>query len=133
MDFGETDWYDRLVRNFTKLHVWQKAHALTLDIYRTTELFPREERYELTRQIRRSASSVPTNIAEGSGRRSHVDFARFLDIALGSTSETTYHLILARDLGILDETDYDHLADRARELRMMLTSLARTLRSGEET
>ena len=121
-------WYDLNVRDFTKLQVWQKGHRMVLNVYRLTSSFPKEERFGLTRQIRRSAGSVPANIAEGAGRRTDVEFARFIDIALGSTSETTYHLMLARDLGMLDSAGYRQLSEDARELRMMLTSFAQTLR-----
>jgi len=75
------------MKDFRKLIVWEKAHQLTLKIYKVTEEFPREELYGLTSQIRRACVSIPTNIAEGCVRSSDADFSRFLYIALGSTSE----------------------------------------------
>ena len=75
------------MRDFRNLQVWKKSHNLTLDVYKSTSQFPRTEIYGLTSQIRRACSSIPTNIAEGCGRKSPADFARFLQIALGSASE----------------------------------------------
>ncbi|HEX6837928.1 MAG TPA: four helix bundle protein, partial [Polyangia bacterium] len=89
------------MQDFRDLKVWQRAHELTLAIYRATATFPSEERFGLTSQMRRSAASVPANIAEGRCRGSDADFGRFLRVALGSAAETEYHLILAGDLGLL--------------------------------
>ena len=86
------------MRDFKKLQVWEKSHGLTLRIYELTAQFPREEIYGLTSQIRRACASIPTNIAEGCGRESPADFAPFLQIAMGSASETEYLILLARDL-----------------------------------
>ena len=76
------------MRDYRKLKVWEKAHQFVLEVYRATSAFPREERFGLTREVRRSATSVPSNIAEGCGRESEREFARFLSIAAGSASET---------------------------------------------
>ena len=76
------------MQDFRELKVWQKAHELTLAVYRATQSFPRDELYGLTSQLRRSASSIPANLAEGRCRRSDRDFGRFVGIALGSASET---------------------------------------------
>ena len=89
------------MKDFRKLEVWEKAHALTLSVYHAADPFPREELYGLTSQIRRAAVSIPTNIAEGCGRGSEAELARFLQIAMGSASEVEYELLLARDLGFL--------------------------------
>ena len=89
------------MRDFRDLQVWQKAHRLVLEVYAATRSFPTDERYGLTAQVRRSAASVPTNIAEGCGRDGERDLARFISIAAGSASETEYHLLLARDLEYL--------------------------------
>jgi four helix bundle protein len=78
------------VQRFTDLKVWQRSHALTLDIYKFTATFPTDERFGLISQLRRAAVSVPTNIAEGSKRQSNPDYARFLNIAEGSLAETEY-------------------------------------------
>jgi four helix bundle protein len=84
-----------------KLRAWQAAHALTLAVYRATDAWPRVEQYGLTSQIRRAAFSVPANIAEGAAKRGAKDFARFLDISLGSLGELDYGFRLAEDLGYL--------------------------------
>ena len=82
-----------------------KAHRLTLEVYRSTKSFPREEIYGSTSQMRRSSSSIGANIAEGSCRKGDNDFARFLQMAMGSASELEYHILLAHDLGVLKTLD----------------------------
>ena len=94
------------MRDFKDLVVWEKAHGLTLELYAVTRTFPKEELYGITSQIRRSAASIGANLAEGCGRRGDGEFGRFLLIAMGSASELTYHLLLARDLHLLKEADY---------------------------
>ena len=89
------------VKDFRDLKVWQKAHQLTLVVYRITASFPREELYGLTTQLRRSCSSVSANLAEGCGRNGDAELARFCSIALGSASELDYRLLLARDLKLI--------------------------------
>lgn len=108
------------MRDFRELKVWEKSHQLTLAIYKVTTNFLREEVYGLTSQIRRACASIPANIAEGCGRNSVVELARFLHIAMGSASELDYHLILARDLGYLNRAVYDHLATDLTEVKRML-------------
>jgi four helix bundle protein len=98
------------MQDFRNLKVWQRAHALTLDIYRATEAFPQREIYGLTSQIRRAGASMGANIAEGCGRGGDAELRRFLLIAMGSASELEYHLLLARDLGVLSEDDHERLA-----------------------
>jgi len=115
------------MRAFRGLEVWRKAHELTLDSYRITTAFPREEQYGLTSQIRRSASSIPANIAEGCGRSDGRDFARFLQIAMGSASELEYHLLLARDLELVNAADYERLEKGVTEVKRMLTAFIRRL------
>jgi four helix bundle protein len=101
-----------------------KAHELTLAIYRATAGFPREELFGLVSQTRRCSASVGANIAEGAGKRGNAEFQRFLCIAAGWASELDYHLLLARDLHFLDETDYEKLATDLSHIRkMMLSSL----------
>jgi four helix bundle protein len=109
--------------------VWQKAHQLTLAIYRITGNFPRSEMYGLTSQIRRAASSIGANLAEGCGRSGDPEFARFCSIAMGSASELDYHLLLARDLKFLRPEDHTELANGATELKRMLTGLLQTLKA----
>ncbi len=87
-----------LMQDYRKLEVWQKAHQMTLFVYKVTQSFPTNEQYNLTSQMRRSAYSIPMNIAEGCGKASNPDFARYLDISLGSASELDYQVLLAYDL-----------------------------------
>ncbi len=115
------------MKDFHELKVWQKAHQLTLAVYRVTTGFPREELYGLTSQLRRACSSVAANLAEGCGRDGDAEFARFCSIAMGSASEVEYHLLLAKDLKLLTPADYDTLAPRATELKRMLTALIQKL------
>ena len=118
------------MQDFRKLAVWRKAHELTTRLYLLTASFPREEVYGLTSQIRRAASSVPANIAEGCGRGGSAELARFLRIAVGSASELEYHLLLARDLHYLAEKDYEATADNVIEIKRMLTGLIRRVQGG---
>ena len=113
------------MKNFRDLHVWQKAHQLTLFAYSVTGTFPREEVYGLTSQIRRCAASVAANIAEGCGKRGNAEFQRFLGISTGSASELEYHFLLAHDLKLLDESDYQKLNSGVVEVKRMLASLVR--------
>jgi four helix bundle protein len=117
------------MRDFHDLLVWQKAHQLTLTIYKATASFPRDELYGLTSQIRRAASSSPANIAEGCGRATEADFARFLQIAMGSSSELEYHLLLSRDLGLLEKEDFENLNAQVIEVKRMLTVFIQKLRA----
>lgn len=96
---------------------------LTVQLYEMTAKFPREELYGITNQIRRAAASIGANVAEGCGRRSDAEFGRFLLIAMGSDSELAYHLLLARDLHLLPESEYVRLDQELTEVRKMLTSL----------
>ena len=116
------------MQDFRNLKVWQKAHALTLEVYRTTRDFPADERFGLTTQLRRSCASVAANLAEGCARGGDIDFARFVTVAAGSASETDYHLLLARDLEYLSENRYQRLSEQIAEVRRMLNSFERTLR-----
>ena len=115
------------MRDFRELQVWQKAHALVLDVYKATIEFPRTEIYGQTAQTRRSAVSVAANIAEGCGRSSDRDFAHFLQIAFGSASELEYHLLLVRDLGWLGEQRHAELTANVTEVKRMLAGLIRKL------
>src|SRR5271170_7484957 len=97
------------MRNYRDLKVWERAHTLTLAVYKSTQGFPAEERFGLTSQMRRSCSSIPANLAEGCGRRSDGEMSRFTQIAMGSGAELSYHLLLSKDLGLLKPADYTHL------------------------
>jgi four helix bundle protein len=105
------------------LQVWDKAHQLTLIAYLETRSFPKEELFGLTSQIRRCAASIGANIAEGCGRGSDSDFARFLQIAMGSASELEYHFVLAHDLDLIHADVHKNLEGRVREIKKMLTAL----------
>jgi four helix bundle protein len=117
------------MKDFRQLKVWEKAHQVALAIYKATKEFPKEELYGLTSQIRRASMSIPTNIAEGCGRNTDADFARFLQMAMGSASETEYQLILARDLEFLSQASYEKLHTDVEEVKRMLASLLKTLRA----
>ncbi len=115
------------MRNFRELKVWDKAHRLTLDVYRTTRQFPNDELYGLTSQMRRAAASIGANIAEGAGKNSRPEFARFLQIGLGSASELEYHLLLSRDLGYLESDLHELLASQVVEVKKMLAGFIQHL------
>ena len=117
------------MQDFRNLKVWEKAHALTLEVYRVTRDFPREERFALVDQLRRSASSIPTNIAEGCGRETDRDFAQFINVAAGSASECEYQLLLAKDLGYIEGDVHRQLDERVNEVKRMLNALGRKLRA----
>jgi len=117
------------MQDFRKLNVWAKAHRLTLDIYKATKSFPRQEMYGLPSQMRRAAVSIGCNIAEGSCRKGDADFGRFLQMAAGSASEVQYQLLLARDLELLKNADYASLSDETIEVKRMLALLLQRLRA----
>ena len=117
------------MRSFKGLEVWKKAHQLTLEVYRASRSFPREELYGLTGQMRRSAASIPANVAEGCCRDGVLEFARFLGIAMGSASELEYHMLLARDLKLLPLAEFQLLEPRVIEIKRMLTRLIQKLKA----
>jgi four helix bundle protein len=118
-----------MMQDFRKLKVWKQAHALTLDVYSLTRAFPKEELFGLTRQMRRSSSSIPTNIAEGCGRGGDVDFARFVQMSMGSACELEYQLELSRDLGYLANDRCSKATAQTQEVKRMLAGLLTTLRT----
>ena len=116
------------MKDFRKLLVWEKAHQLTLSIYHVTATFPSEETYGLTSQMRRAASSIPSNIADGCGREGDAELSRFCTIARGSASELEYQiLLLSRDLKLMISDDYEQLTQQAVEIKRMLTVLVQKL------
>ena len=117
------------MKNFRELKVWEKAHHLAVAVYKLTTTFPKDELYGLASQIRRSSVSIPANIAEGCGRDGDAELARFLQIAMGSASEVEYHLLLARDLNLLKESDYEQLASDVTDVKRMLASFIQKLRA----
>ena len=117
------------MKDFRQLLVWQKSHAFVLELYRDTGVFPREELYGLTSQIRRAAVSITSNIAEGCGRDGDAELARFCQIAMGSASEVEYQLLLAHDLGFLESTRYSSLNGQLSEVKRMLNSFIQELKA----
>jgi len=109
-----------MIKTFRDLNVWRKSHHLVLRIYKITVNFPKEEKYVLVSQIRRSASSIPTNIVEGFKRKSKKDYAHFINIAETSLEETKYQILLAKDLGYIDKNDFDNLGRSCDEIGKML-------------
>jgi len=118
------------MRDFRELRVWEKAHVFTLAIYKISANFPEHERFGITAQIRRAAASIPTNIAEGCGRESEKELARFMSIAAGSATEVEYQLLLASDLGYLGKDLYAQLNNDVNELKRMLNAFMQKLREG---
>lgn len=116
------------MKDFRSLNVWEKGHTITLSIYKLTQSFPKEEMYGLTSQIRRASTSILTNIAEGCGRGSDADFARFLQMSFGSANETEYLLLLCFELGYIPEESYLELNLSIQEIKKMLSKLIITIR-----
>jgi four helix bundle protein len=117
------------MRNFRQLEVWKKAHAFTLEVYRISGDFPNYERYGLTSQLQRAAASFGANLAEGCGRETDADYRRFIQIAAGSACEVEYHILLARDLKLLSDANYESLNVKINEVKRMLHGLTRFLDS----
>ncbi|MCU0641206.1 MAG: four helix bundle protein [Candidatus Margulisbacteria bacterium] len=115
------------MKTFRELIVWQKAHRLTLEVYRATRGFPREERYGLVSQVRRSAASTATNIVEGYKRASVKENLRFLNTADGSLEETKYHLLLSRDLGYIGDDDFKNFELLCDEVGRLLCGYQKAL------
>jgi len=116
------------MKNFKNLKVWQNGVDIVVDIYKSTEDFPKDEMYGLTGQIKRSAVSIPSNIAEGAGRNSDKDFNRFLDVALGSSFELETQLIIANKLNFLKDEDFIQLNERIDEEQKMIMGLQKSLK-----
>ena len=118
-----------MARDFHKVVAWQRAHLLTLQIYGITATFPDHERFGLTSQLRRACASFPTNIAEGCGRGTNSELARYVDIATGSASEVEYQLLLAHDLGYLTKEQHTSFSAEVISIRRMLLAFNKRLRS----
>jgi four helix bundle protein len=114
--------------DYRKLTVWQKSHLLVLALYKLTAKFPQAEMYGLTSQIRRAAVSISANIAEGCARGGDAEFGRFLQISKGSAGELDYHLLLAKDLKLITETEYQKVLPAVDEVRRMLSSFVTKLK-----
>ena len=117
---------------YRELRVWREAHDLTLSVYKETVAFPKEERYALTGQIRRASVSIPANIAEGCGRAGDRELIRFLRISMGSANELEYHLLLAKDLGLLSTDGYHRLSNSVTGVKQMLSGLIKNLSTTKE-
>ena len=111
------------MRDFRKYEVWQLSHQLTLNVYKISRNFPKEEIFGLTSQIRRSFASIGYNISEGSGRNSDKEFANFVNIALGSSNEAENQLILSKDLEYINEDDFQNLILQLTTLKKKLVVL----------
>jgi four helix bundle protein len=118
-----------MMKDFRSLKVWEKAHALTLAVYKATEKFPKQEMYALTNQIQRAAVSIPANIAEGCRKDSDAELKRYFLISMGSSSELEYLLLLARDLGYLPEKDFQIITAELVETRKMLNAFIQKLKA----
>ena len=105
------------MQDFKKLKVWEKAHKFTLQVYSISKNFPVEERYGLTSQIRRASTSIPLNIAEGCGRYTTKDKVNFFQIALGSTQEVEYILVLTKDLQFIHQNEFDSANKEIQEVK----------------
>lgn len=117
------------MKDFHSLKVWEKAHALTLAVYRSTAQFPKQELYSLTNQIQRAAVSIPANIAEGCGKDSDAELKRYCSIAMGSASELEYLLLLSHELGYLQSSNYECVRKDLVEMRKMLNSFIQKLKA----
>ena len=115
--------------DFKTLRVWEVFHEIALDIYRITRKFPLEELYGLTSQMRKSATSAPTNIAEGCGRNTDPDLAKFSTIAMGSASELEYQLLLSRDLEYIDQDEYKTTTEKLIGAKKMLNTFLQKIRA----
>jgi four helix bundle protein len=116
-----------MLKNYKELKVWQKAYRLCLEVYRITKTYPKEERYGLTSQIRRAAVSVPSNIAEGYGRRTVGEYIQALYIAYGSNCELETQILLAGDLGFMKREDLEELQKDLGDVERLLKALIRSL------
>jgi four helix bundle protein len=116
------------MQDFRKLDVWRRSHAFALRIYKISRQLPADERFGLSSQIRRAASSIPANIAEGCGRRGRTELRQFLHISMGSASELEYFLLLARDLDLIDTHSHRESEQELFEIKRMLAGLLQCLR-----
>jgi four helix bundle protein len=117
------------MRNYRDLDVWKYSHKLTLELYQASRKFPKEEMFGLTSQMRRAAISVGANLAEGCGRRTTPEFARFIRIAMGSASELDYHFLLCRDFDFISNEFYGRTSKELVRVRKMLSALLASVES----
>jgi four helix bundle protein len=117
------------MHNFKEILGWKKAMEMAEEVYKVTKNFPSEERYGLTSQIRRCAVSVSSNIAEGAGRKSHKEFIQFLRISLGSSFELETQLILAKNIGFLNQDEFDRVIEILKETQRLMIGFEKSLKS----
>ena len=117
------------MKDFKNIEMWKRSNKLTLDIYKATQQFPKEEMFGLTSQIRRAVSSIPTNIAEGCGRRTNAELANFLNIASGSASEVEYEILLAKELCYITNEQCELWTKEIWEIRSMLAAYMKKLKA----
>jgi len=117
------------VKDFREILVWPRSHAFTVEIYRLSAKFPKEETFGLTSQMRRAASSIPANISEGCGRDGDPELKRFMTIALGSACELDYFILLASELGYIQPLDRGRLSGEILEIRRMLGGFIQKLKA----
>lgn len=120
---------DTKIRTFTDLKVWQEAHKLVLEIYKTTKDFPKEELFGLTNQIRRASVSITSNISEGFNRNSYKEKLQFYYIALGSLAETENQLLIARDIGYIKQAVFDKIQSQLVLTQKLLNGFIKSTRS----
>jgi four helix bundle protein len=118
------------VRDYKKLNVWEKAHELAIGIYRATANFPRDEMFGLSSQMRRASVSIPSNIAEGCGRKGDPELSYFVQISIGSSNELEYQILLAHDLDFINDELFKNLSDQVDHVRRMLILLLKKTREG---
>lgn len=117
------------MRDYKKYEVWQRGHELTLFMYKNVlPIFPKSEQYDLASQLKRATYSIPLNIAEGCGRNTDKDFVHFLDIALGSTHEIEYCILLAKDVGYINESLFEMVTEKINETKAKLINLIKSIR-----
>jgi four helix bundle protein len=122
-----------MLKNYKELKVWQKSYQLCLEVYRVTKWFPGEEKYGLTSQIRRAAISVPSNIAEGYGRKTTREYIRSLYLAYGSNCELETQVLLSSDLGYMKAQEKERLQGNIEEVERMLKALIKSLETKHST
>ena len=120
------------MRDFRKIQVWERSHSFTLQVYKISSSFPKDELYGLTSQMRRAAVSIPSNIAEGCGRNTQAELVRFVHIAGGSASELEYQLILAHDLGYIGDEIYPDLNSDINEIKRMLVGFEKAVKANSK-
>lgn len=114
--------------NYKNYNVWKKSQELVINIYKTTKNFPKSEQYNLTSQMNRACISIPTNIAEGCGRKTEKELVRFLYFSSGSAHELDYLILISKDLGFVDKKQAELLSNEINEIKRMLASLIKTIK-----